>query len=154
MHGSHDTLIVDYVPARLANRGPSAKEGGSVKKLGACRVDRMPRSAWCKNQADRAKTQWDARYGRAQSEISHFFLLCARKGREIRAVLDAPRSFRTVCKSYAAGGGAPRITPAPALRFGGRALPTGRDPEIDHGNGPRDGMAAIGRLPPFPRRSF
>jgi hypothetical protein len=55
----------------------------------------------CKNQADRAKTQWDARYGRAESEISRFFLLCSPTGREIRAALDARRSFRTVCKIFA-----------------------------------------------------
>jgi hypothetical protein len=49
-----------------------------------------------KQVADRAKTQWDVRYGRAESEISRFFLLCAPTGREIRVALDAPRSFRTV----------------------------------------------------------
>ena len=51
--------------------------------------------------ADRAKTRCDALYGRAESEISRFLLLCSLTGREIRAALDVPRSFRTVCKIFA-----------------------------------------------------
>jgi hypothetical protein len=52
--------------------------------------------AACENQADRGRTRCDVLYGRAESEISRFFLLCSIAGREIRAALDTSRTFRTV----------------------------------------------------------
>src|SRR5271165_7502504 len=59
------------------------------------------RCRWCKTQADRAKTQCDALYGRPESEFSRFFPLRTPTGPEIGAALDAPRSFRTVCETCA-----------------------------------------------------
>ena len=54
-----------------------------------------------KYQADRAKTRCGAPYDRAEDRFSRFFPQCAVIGREIRAALDMPRSFRTVCKIFA-----------------------------------------------------
>ena len=49
----------------------------------------------------RAKTRCRAPYGCAEGRFPRFFLLCTAVGSEIRAALDMPRSFPTVCKKSA-----------------------------------------------------